>query len=111
LNLDKNNLEKTPVSLSVISTLQHLIKLSLYKTTLTDIFFLKGLSNLTFLDLKNNKIKELPKFIMQWAERGVPVDMEKVYGVSKKIYLYCNPIEKSPMEIVKKGMGCHQGLL
>jgi small GTP-binding protein len=58
------------------------------------------LSLLTKLDLRNNNIKELPEALV---ERGLEIDVESVEEWKQKIYLYGNPLEKPPLEIIKKG--------
>jgi small GTP-binding protein len=98
LNLDKIGLKPVPVSLSKF---HHLKILRLYDTNLTDISFLQGLSNLKKLDLISNQIKELPEALV---ELGLEIDVDDEFPFGQKIYLYNNPLEKPPLEIVKKGI-------
>jgi internalin A len=85
---------------AVLKGLSQLKKLSLWNNQITDISFLQGLSNLTKLDLRKNQIKELPEAI---AELGLEIDVDSEYEWKQKIYLYNNPLETPPLEIIKKG--------
>ncbi|MGD2090641.1 MAG: leucine-rich repeat domain-containing protein [Candidatus Aminicenantes bacterium] len=97
LNLDEIELDPVPASLSKF---HHLKKLSLLSTGITDISFLQGLSNLTYLYLMNNQIKELPEALV---ELGLEIDVDDNNGWDEQIYLANNPLEKPPLEIIRKG--------
>jgi small GTP-binding protein len=72
----------------------------LNRSQLTDISFLQGLKKLKTLDLRRNKIKELPE---AFVHMDMEIDVES--GVSSEgcITLYGNPLETPPIEIITKG--------
>ncbi|MCP4149774.1 MAG: leucine-rich repeat domain-containing protein, partial [bacterium] len=43
-----------------------LVTLNLYDNQISDISFLKDLANLTNLHLDSNKIKQLPRWVVNW---------------------------------------------
>ena len=86
---------------SVLKGLNQLTKLSLWNNQITDISFIQGLIKLKKLDLRYNQIKELPEALV---ELGLEIDVDEEQEWEQKIYLYNNPLEKPPLEIVKKGL-------
>ena len=74
--------------------------LGLCETKLTDLSPLQGLTNLTRLDLSNNRIKKLPPELL---ELGMEVLWEDGW-VEKGLNLYGNPLESPPVEFVRQGM-------
>jgi small GTP-binding protein len=85
---------------SFLECLRNLTSLNLSHNEITDISFLLGLENLEELDLRNNKITELPEAII---ELGMEIDVDSERTSGRGIYLYGNPLEKPPIEIVRKG--------
>jgi len=85
---------------SVLKELTQLTQLSLWKNQITDISFFQVLRNLKKLDLRDNQIKELPEALL---ELGMEIDVNSKTAWENKIYLYGNPLERPPVEIVKKG--------
>ena len=65
---------------------------------ISDIRCLENLTGLQNLDLRNNNLKEISKFISQL---GMEINMED--SIEKGLCLYGNPIESPPMEILKQG--------
>jgi internalin A len=101
-NLTQLNLSFNKITdISFLKGLSKMTELSLSSNQITDISFLQGLSNLTILDLRNNQIKELPEALV---ELGLEIDVDDKTGWDEKIYLYNNPLEKPPLEIIKKGI-------
>ena len=88
--------------ISFLQGLSKLTYLDLSENQITDISFLHGLKKLTLLNLWDNKITEVPETIM---ELGLELDVEtrEARYRDKKIFLLGNPIEKPPVEIIKKG--------
>ncbi len=88
--------------ISVLQGLSNLTDLVLSENRLTDISVLQGLKNLTSLDLRENKIKKLPEAIV---DLGMEIDVDVRTAVlgKKGIYLYGNPLETPPPEIIRKG--------
>jgi small GTP-binding protein len=87
--------------ISVLKGLHHLTTLSLGANQITDISFLQGMQNLERLGLRQNKINELPEFII---ELGMEIDVDSAHSWENKIYLFGNPLETPPPEIVRKGI-------
>jgi small GTP-binding protein len=96
LNLSLNQL----TDISVLQGLSNLKELKLSYNQLTDISVLQGLKSLTFLDLRFNKIKKLPEAIV---DLGMEIDLGEIFGGEKGIFLYDNPLESPPPEIIRKG--------
>jgi internalin A len=86
--------------ISSLQGLSNLTRLYLSDNQITDISFLQGLSKLTLLDLRNNRIKELPEALV---ELGLEIDVDEYLEWEQKIYLRDNPLEKPPLEIIRKG--------
>jgi internalin A len=110
--------------ISSIKELNSLLSLDLHGNQISDISFLQGLSNLTqlylnsnqitdispiqrltklqHLNLWHNKIRQLPP---ELVELGLELDVDSTIASinEKKIYLYGNPVEKPPLEIIRKG--------
>jgi len=87
--------------ISDISVLENLIKLrrlELDNNQISDISVLENLTQLKTADLRENKIKEIPYSIFK-LKMGVNADNEGSSG----LFLYGNPIESPPMEIIKQG--------
>jgi Leucine-rich repeat (LRR) protein len=82
----------------VLSKFRRLERLALYKTQISDISSLKELKNLKQLDLRYNKISQLPA---EFLDLGLEIK----WGWDNKdgIYLEGNPMEEPPVEIIKKG--------
>jgi small GTP-binding protein len=119
LNLDNINLKHLPVTLlkfkhlqllhlfrteltdiSFLQSLSDLTNLNLSRNEIIDISFLQGLKNLTTLDLIDNKIIELPEAIV---DLGMKIDVDSNGVKGEGLYLFGNPLEKPPIEIVRKG--------
>ena len=98
LDLSSNKL----TDISALSNLSQLSQLDLSSNKLTDISALSNLSQLTFLNLVDNKIKELPPWLL---ELGLDIDIKDSFILFdvQGIFLYGNPIEKPPIEILEKG--------
>jgi small GTP-binding protein len=95
------NLESCQLTdITPLQGLGNLTWLVLGHNHLTDITPLKGLINLTQLDLRNNRIKELPEAFI-FMDLEIEMDSELFYGDS--ISLYGNPLERPPIEIIRKG--------
>ncbi|MDQ1352253.1 MAG: internalin, partial [Acidobacteriota bacterium] len=88
--------------ISPLQELSNLKKLELRNNQLTDILALQGLKNLTFLDLMNNKIKKLPEAIVD-LDMEIDMDRGEFSIIDKGIFLKDNPLEKPPLEIIRKG--------
>ena len=101
-NLTQLSLSDNQITdISFLQGLSNLTQLYLISNQIKDISFLQGLSKLKMLDLRNNQIKELPEALV---ELGLEIDVDTQYEWKQKIYLYNNPLEKPPLEIVKKGI-------
>ncbi len=96
LNLSDNEI----IDFSFLQSLSNLTNLNLSRNKITDISFLQGLKNLTTLDLIDNKIIELPEAIV---DLGMKIDVDSNGVEGEGLYLFGNPLEKPPIEIVKKG--------
>jgi internalin A len=96
LDLSSNQL----TDISFLQGLSNLSQLNLRNNQLTNIYFLQSLRKLNTLDLSNNQIKKLPPIIVKL---GSEIDMDYKYGGIGKIFLYNNPLETPPLEIIKKG--------
>lgn len=96
IDLDLRNNQITDICF--LKDLNHLKTLGLRNNNIKDISFIQCFKNLASFDLCNNKIKELPESIVEMA---IKVDSE--WTGRGEICLYGNPIEKPPLEIVKKG--------
>ncbi|MCP4153781.1 MAG: hypothetical protein GY757_39005, partial [bacterium] len=92
LDLGSNQLS----DISSLKDLTNLTTLVLYINQLSDITALKDLAKLNRLDLDDNKIKHLPRWVVNW-------DMEMNWGGSTGLSLEANPLETPPLEIVKEG--------
>jgi internalin A len=88
--------------ISVLQRLSDLTTLVLSDNHLTDIFILQELTKLTRLDLRNNQIKQLPEALV---DLGMEIYMDEKLRFSgdKGIFLYDNPLETPPPEIIRKG--------
>jgi internalin A len=101
---DLNNLTDLDLSsnqitdISSLRDLNNLTDLDLSSNQITDISCLRDLKDLTSLDLTKNKIKELPETIV---ELGINIDVDSEYAGKRGIFLYDNPIEIPPLEILK----------
>jgi internalin A len=101
-NLTELDLRSNQITdISFLQGLSNLTLLDLSSNKITDISFLQGLSNLTRLDLINNQIKELPEALV---ELGLEIDVDELFTWGQKIYLYKNPLEKPPLEIIRNGI-------
>lgn len=103
LNLDL--IELTSFTLTILSTLHHLERLSLYSTGITDISSLQRLNQLKVMYLFDNKIKQLPETIL---ELGPDIDVYSseigaLLSNKNAIFLGGNPLEKPPEEIIRPG--------
>lgn len=88
-----------------IHNLKNLInidELSLAYNNIDDISFLLGLKNLKRLDLRHNKISKLPKAIVE-IEMKIDVDESSFLEVKPGLYLFGNPLQVPPLEILRKG--------
>ncbi len=101
LGLTHNQLTSIPDSLGRLSNLQHLY-LSKNRLTLVP-GWLDQLRNLIRLELSGNQITELPSATL---ELELDIKWEWKRNPSEKgIFLADNPLEKPPIEIVKRGKG------
>jgi len=108
--LEKLNLHKNRVTaLSPLKELKNLEIVDLSDNGIEDAGFIEasmGKKKLTYLDLRNNKIKSLPEGIL---EIGLSIDIESQFDktaiepAAPGIYLYGNPIQTPPMEIISRG--------
>ena len=102
LNLNFNDIG----DISFLQRLEQLKKLYLRNNKITDIFFLQTLKNLTVLDLTKNRIAELPEKIV---ELGIEIDLISEAAEHSRIFLHGNPLEKPPIEILRKGKEAIRG--
>jgi small GTP-binding protein len=120
LNLDSLKLKRLPDSLA---TFHHLKILSLYDNILTDVSILQSLNSLNILDLNNNQLADISSLqglsnltrlnlrhnYVTWLpekllDLEIEIDVDSDWSEKdKKIYLYGNPLETPPIEIIKKG--------
>jgi small GTP-binding protein len=98
LHLTKNQL----TDISVLQGLSQLEELDLSNNLLTDISGLQRLSQLTWLDLKNNKISQLSESIIDMGLK-IDVDIDITHDIPDTLFLYGNPLESPPVEIIRKG--------
>ncbi|MGA1839715.1 MAG: leucine-rich repeat domain-containing protein [bacterium] len=96
LDLRSNELS----DVSFLKELKGLTTLYLGFNKLSDVSFLKELKGLTYLDLRNNRIKEVPAWL---AKKDLIINIEELALFTDGIALYGNPIEKPPLEVVKRG--------
>ena len=97
LDLSNNQIS----DISILVNLTGLKSLYLGKNQISDISFLSNLTDLKSLDLRDNQIKELQPFIFQL---NMEINMNEYFSSgSNGLWLYGNPIEKPPLEIVKQG--------
>ncbi|NIR09229.1 MAG: GTP-binding protein, partial [Candidatus Aminicenantes bacterium] len=87
---------------SFLQGLSNLTSLDLAGNQITDISPLTGLTNLKHINLWHNKIVELPEEILN-LELDIDVDSDDIAIGRNGIFLLDNPIEKPPLEIVRKG--------
>jgi internalin A len=119
LNIAANNLK----NISFLSSLSNLRALHLHDNNVTNVAPLTNLTNLTFLDvennsiesieplknlqklasliLRNNPIKSLPNWIVSF--KNMDIIWEDGEITDESIYLFNNPIENVPIEIIKNG--------
>ncbi|UCH95274.1 MAG: leucine-rich repeat domain-containing protein [Candidatus Aminicenantes bacterium] len=97
LNLNSNKI----ADISCLQGLSNLTVLDLSSNRITDVSFLQDLKNLTILDLTENKIIKLPETIV---ELGMKIDVDSKYAGKRGIFLYGNPIESPPIEILNMGI-------
>ena len=83
-----------------ITNLTALKKISLEDSQISDISFLENLTELKKINLENNQIKKIPKSIFQLKTE---ISFSQFHNYDNAIYLYDNPIESPPMEIIKQG--------
>jgi internalin A len=95
-----NRIEKPLTDYSFLGEFSNLTHLNLANNKISDIFYIYGLKNLKNLDLRNNKIFELHKEIL---DLGLEIDVETKKGGVEGIFLYGNPLETPPIEVLKKG--------
>jgi Leucine-rich repeat (LRR) protein len=84
--------------ISVLKSLPNLTRLNLGLNLISDISVLQFLPNLTNLYLANNQISELPEWLLDF---NIPIKLEN--GSKNGIYIFDNPLEKPPPEIIKQG--------
>ena len=77
--------------------------LNLIDCNLESIDFLKALKNITRLDLSNNKIKNLPEWILDFNLKIFLKEKSEYSKYDVGIYLDGNPLEEPPIEIINKG--------
>ncbi|MGD2086001.1 MAG: COR domain-containing protein [Candidatus Aminicenantes bacterium] len=97
LDLSSNKI----TDISSLRDLSNLTDLDLSSNKITDISYLRDLNDLTSLDLTKNEIIELPETIV---ELGMDIDIDSEYAGKERIFLYGNPIESPPIEILKMGI-------
>lgn len=96
LNLAGNRIH----DISPLKALKHLKVLELAGNRISDITVLKYLPGLTEIDLTDNKISVLPVEIL---DQDIDIKWEFEPAGGGGIYLEGNPLEKPPLEIVKRG--------
>jgi small GTP-binding protein len=92
--------EKKLTNYSFIKNFANLTHLNLADNKISDISYLYGLKKIRKLDLRYNKIDELPEEILGLE---LKIDVETKKGGGKGIFLYGNPLEIPPIEVLKKG--------
>lgn len=98
------SLDYSPVFLleyldEILSSFKNLIFVSLKNDYLPDYSFLKELKGLTNVNLSDNKVSEVPKWL---AEKNLPIVINDEYS-SLCLNLAKNPITRPPAEIVESG--------
>jgi small GTP-binding protein len=96
--LDLSNNQITDISM--LKDFKNLKQLHLSSNHISDISGLHKLKSLKLLDLRNNKIKTLPE---AFFEGEMQIDVNSRSASANGIWLYGNPIETPPLEIIKKG--------
>jgi GTPase SAR1 and related small G proteins len=93
-----NTLSSIPKKISNLKKLINLIIGDIHGPgwKISDISFLSGFTQLQFLDLRNNQIKEIPEFIFNL---NLKINLEQR---GRGLCLYSNPIESPPIEILKQ---------
>ena len=100
-NLTKLYLAKNQISnILAIEHLKNLEVLSLWQNQVSDISPLKNLTKLTTLALRNNPLRNLPFWITDY---NMEIKWEENEWKDGFIYLYDNPLQSPPIEIVKQG--------
>lgn len=123
INLERLNLSFNKISdISWLKELKNLTHLDLSGNYISDISAIKELKNLYYLDLERNKIKdisaikelkklfrlelmynELTQLPFEVVELGMSIRWEGSIFFKSGIFLWENPLEKPPVEIVKQG--------
>lgn len=98
LNLDGRL--KPGISLNFLLNFKHLRVLNLNSTGINDISCLQELTQLCTLGLVHNRINVLPEEIV---DLGMNIDLDSKYINGAGLFLYGNPLEKPPQEIVRQG--------
>jgi len=86
--------------ISHLKELKNIQKLELQFNQISDISTLKVLKNLSTLSLFKNLIKILPEWICDFPKMNIQWEYKLDNGF---IYLFDNPIENVPIEIIKQG--------
>ena len=87
-------------TLAGLEGLEKLRILYLRNNRLEDISAILGLTDLTLLDLMENEIRSLPQKIL---DLGMEIDIASRYHCGEGLFLYKNPIENPPLEILEEG--------
>jgi hypothetical protein len=98
LYLNNNDIK----DISTLKKLTHLTALELRQNKILDISHLRELIHLKTLDLRMNKIIEIPKALFD-LKMEADIDSFEDYG--GLFFLRGNPLEKPPLEIIRKGKG------
>jgi Leucine-rich repeat (LRR) protein len=89
-------------NISALQGMRNLTQLNLGDNQITDISALQGLRNLTYLYLMQNQITQLPASLVE-LNLEIDVDADRASSADRKIFLGENPLEKPPLEIIRKG--------
>ena len=95
--MQRNQLAEIPVEIGRLVNLQGL---DFSENQFSDISALMGLTKLRWLNLCRNRISELPREIV---DLEIEIRLEEPYADKSGIFLIDNPLEKPPIEVVKRG--------
>ncbi|MCP4148688.1 MAG: leucine-rich repeat domain-containing protein [bacterium] len=88
LNLNDFEFSSPPES---INKLRKLERLSMIYSQINDLSFLRHLTNLSWLDLRHNNIRQIPDFLL---ELGLTINLAAESNNEPGIFLYDNPLEE-----------------
>jgi len=88
------------MDISALRGMRHLKELHLMENRIVDISPLQRLTSLTGINLIDNRVKELPESILNL---GMEINVTMRIGLVQRIDLAGNPLERPPLEIIKKG--------